>query len=69
MAYLSSTLRPTLADRFSAFAERVRTLRAQRALYKRTLAELSQLNDRELADIGISRLSIEDIAQKHAYGA
>ncbi len=37
-------------------------------LYRRTVEELSQLSDRELADLGISRLSIGDIARESVYG-
>ena len=33
-----------------------------------TLDELAALNDRELADLGISRLSIRDIAHESVYG-
>lgn len=36
--------------------------------YKRTLKELSKLTDRELADIGISRGMIREIAREHATG-
>ena len=32
------------------------------------LAELSQLSDRELADLGLSRHSIETVAHEAAYG-
>ncbi|MBV9347411.1 MAG: DUF1127 domain-containing protein [Pseudolabrys sp.] len=35
--------------------------------YNRSLAELSQLGDRELADIGISRSDIPSIAWRHAH--
>ena len=36
--------------------------------YRRIHGELSRLSDRDLADIGISRLEIESIATEHAYG-
>jgi uncharacterized protein YjiS (DUF1127 family) len=35
-------------------------------IYRDTLAELESLNDRELADIGLSRVQIRDIAREHA---
>ena len=38
-------------------------------LYRSTIAELDALNDRELADLGISRLSIRDIARDSVYSA
>lgn len=42
--------------------------RAQRSAYFRTLHALQAMSDRDLADIGISRLSIKDIAHEVAYG-
>jgi uncharacterized protein YjiS (DUF1127 family) len=41
------------------------------ALYSRyrvTLEELGQLTDRELADLGMHRSNIRDIAREHVYG-
>jgi uncharacterized protein YjiS (DUF1127 family) len=38
----------------------------ERRRYRRTLAELSQLTDRELEDIGISRVDIGTIARECA---
>lgn len=40
--------------------------RERRAVYKATFQALSDMTDKDLADIGISRLSIRDIAQKAA---
>lgn len=40
----------------------------QRQTYKRTLKELTKLTDRELADIGINRCMIHEIAREHATG-
>ena len=37
-------------------------------LYSRTITELNQLNDRELADLGLSRGSIMSVAHEAAYG-
>jgi uncharacterized protein YjiS (DUF1127 family) len=34
--------------------------------YRETVRELSQLTDRELDDLGISRFQIENIARQHA---
>jgi Uncharacterized conserved small protein len=34
--------------------------------YRETVRELSQLSDRELDDLGISRFQIESIARQHA---
>lgn len=35
--------------------------------YRETVNELSQLSDRELDDLGISRFQIESIAREHAF--
>ncbi|MFN4131238.1 MAG: DUF1127 domain-containing protein [Paracoccaceae bacterium] len=42
--------------------------RERRAIYLQTLNELSAMSDRDLADINIARVSIQDIAQEAAYG-
>jgi uncharacterized protein YjiS (DUF1127 family) len=34
--------------------------------YRETVRELSQLTDRELDDLGISRIEIDSIAREHA---
>jgi uncharacterized protein YjiS (DUF1127 family) len=34
--------------------------------YRETVRELSQLTDRELDDLGISRFQIDSIAREHA---
>ena len=34
--------------------------------YRETVRELSQLTDRELDDLGISRLQIDSVARDHA---
>lgn len=48
--------------------------RARKALadyqaYRAVLDELKALSDRELSDLGISRLNIRDVARQAAYGA
>jgi hypothetical protein len=42
--------------------------RAQRSVYFRTLHELERSSNRDLDDIGISRLSIKELAYEVAYG-
>jgi uncharacterized protein YjiS (DUF1127 family) len=42
--------------------------RQRRRIYAATFQELASLSDRDLTDIGISRLQIGDIAQDAAYG-
>lgn len=40
---------------------------ADNRLYARTLRELESLNDRELADLGLSRSSLRDVAYQAVY--
>jgi uncharacterized protein YjiS (DUF1127 family) len=48
--------------------ERLRRGYANYQLYRKTLDELEVLNDRELNDLGISRLVIREIARESVYG-
>lgn len=50
-----ATLKATLVQRF-----------AQYRAYRSTVGELGMLTDRELADLGISRACIRDVAQEAA---
>ena len=70
MAYVNSTplARKGFADRLAVLRDAVLTAIAQRRTYARTVAELNALTDRELADLGISRFSIAEIAREAAYG-
>ncbi|MDO5604255.1 MAG: DUF1127 domain-containing protein [Paracoccus sp. (in: a-proteobacteria)] len=47
---------------------RVQEGRARRALYRTTVAELSRLSARELADLGIERSMIPQVANQAAWG-
>lgn len=47
---------------------RIRDNLARRALYRRTVAELRQLSDRELGDLGLNRSMITRIAYEAAWG-
>jgi uncharacterized protein YjiS (DUF1127 family) len=68
MAFVSSTSVPSLGlrQRYADFVQRLRAARKARAVYIQTLEELSALTDRDLADLGIARISIEDIAREAA---
>lgn len=70
MAYLNET-RTTwsgIADRVvHSFAE-FRASRARARIYRATLSELGALTDRELADLGLSRMRITSVAYEAAYG-
>ncbi|MFN3577908.1 MAG: DUF1127 domain-containing protein [Tabrizicola sp.] len=70
MAYVNSApiARKGFADRVAALRDLVMTAIAQRRTYARTVAELNSLTDRELADLGISRISIPEVAHEAAYG-
>jgi uncharacterized protein YjiS (DUF1127 family) len=70
MAYVNTTsaARKGFADRLAVLRDTVLTAIAQRRTYVRTVAELNALTDRELTDLGISRIAIADIAREAAYG-
>ncbi|APG45859.1 DUF1127 domain-containing protein [Phaeobacter porticola] len=57
-----------LFARLRGFAEEVKDSWDRRAEYKRTYAELDSLSNRDLADIGIRRCDIAQIAHAQAYG-
>lgn len=70
MAYVNNSRTASfgLMDRLAAMAASFKAHRAQRAIYLRTVYELNLLTDRELSDLGIARISIEDVARSAAYG-
>lgn len=68
MAYVTTNHRAGIAELLRAQVARFRAARERRALYNQTVRELQMLSDRELADLGISRFTIEDLAREHAYG-
>lgn len=70
MAYVSATRTVTArsAERQMGLFAQLGAALARRRLYARTLNELRQLDDRELADLGISRLSLAQVAHEAAYG-
>lgn len=55
-----------LAAVFRAMRDDLALRARRRAAYRRTLADLSAMSDRDLADIGIARFMIEDIAAEAA---
>jgi uncharacterized protein YjiS (DUF1127 family) len=58
----------TFLGRLQAAIARYDAALERRRVYARTLHELRQLTDRELADLGIARISIADVAREAAYG-
>jgi uncharacterized protein YjiS (DUF1127 family) len=57
-----------IAERIALFAKGWQDARRRRALCNQTRRELSQLSDRDLADMGINRGMIDAIAAEAAYG-
>ncbi len=70
MAYVNTTRigRKGLFSTLAVLKDNTLVALQQRRTYSRTVAELVALTDRELADLGISRMSIPDIAREAAYG-
>ncbi|WP_376876549.1 DUF1127 domain-containing protein [Albirhodobacter sp. R86504] len=58
-----------LFSALSAFFLNIADKRARFFEYRRVLAELNTMSDRELADVGISRHSVRDLAWEAAYKA
>ena len=48
------------------FVQKIEKKLAQRSAYKRTVAELTRLNERELADLGLAYGDIHHIARQAA---
>ena len=65
MAYLNTSLAP---NGFAGLRARMQDAIEKRRVYRTTLAELSALTNRELADLGIARSMIKGIALEAAYG-
>lgn len=70
MAYANNSRAASLGlmDRLNGAFANFKAQRAQRAVYLRTVYELNLLTNRELSDLGIARISIEDVARVAAYG-
>lgn len=61
----AGTAKAGTAGFFSKLAERA----ARYRVYRDTLAELNGLSDRDLADLGMSRIQVKAVAYEAAYGA
>jgi uncharacterized protein YjiS (DUF1127 family) len=70
MAYVNSTRTNTvsLSDRFGSLIAAFKAAVARRRVYDQTVRELASLSDRDLADLGISRAVITQVASEAAYG-
>ena len=71
MAYFNDVLSSngTIAQWISNKLEALREERRLRAVYRQTYRELSELSQRELADLGIDRANIREIALEAARNA
>ncbi|MEM9798425.1 MAG: DUF1127 domain-containing protein [Pseudomonadota bacterium] len=73
MAYVtygnSAATSTSLRDRLVARIDAARVAWGQWRTYRTTLAELSRLSDRDLADLGLFRGNLREVAIKAAYGA
>ncbi len=70
MAYLATRHAPSLsfAARLGEMKSHLTAAIKARRVYQRTFAELNGLSDRELADLGIARSNLRNIALEAAYG-
>ena len=68
MAFASDIRRieANIAAPFYAAYASLKVALARRAVYKRTVAELNLLNDRELNDLGLHRSMIKGLAREEA---
>ena len=68
MAYVTSrSSSVSIADRFAAFFKTSKDAMERRRVYNQTVAELNVLSDRDLADLGLVRANIGEIAREAAY--
>ena len=59
----------TEAAGFAGLWARLGKRLADHHLYRQTRDELDALSDRELADLGLSRLQVREVAYESVYGA
>ncbi|MBI1171856.1 DUF1127 domain-containing protein [bacterium] len=71
MAYVNSSrsAQVSFSDRFAAVVKVVFGLVERRRVYNQTLYELQSLSDRDLADLGLNRTNIAEVAREAAYKA
>ncbi|KJZ18707.1 DUF1127 domain-containing protein [Loktanella sp. S4079] len=72
MAYVNATLQNATANPFGRMLNEtlagLKAAAARRAVYREVMGQLSAMSDRELADIGVARIAIRDVATQAAYG-
>lgn len=57
-----------IPSRFGLMLNDLRAARARRSVYRRTVRELGALSNRDLADLGLCRASIRQVARDAADG-
>ena len=57
----------TTTDETGSWLSRIRKSFADYRLYRRTMEELESLSDRELNDLGLSRIALRDVARQAVY--
>ena len=68
MAYVNSrSSSVSIADRIATFFKVAKEMVERRRVYTQTVAELTNLSDRDLADLGLARANIGAIAREAAY--
>lgn len=70
MAYVNSSRAASVSivDRAAAIVKSIRVGLERRRVFKQTVRELQALSNRELADLGIHRSMITQVANEAAYG-
>ncbi len=70
MAFANETrsISPSIFERVSKFFKEMSAFNAQYRVYRETVRELSVLSNRDLADLGLNRSMITDIAREAAFG-
>jgi len=69
MAYVNSrSASLSFSDRFVALVKAGKDALERRRIYNETLAELRNLSDRDLNDLGLVRSNISAVAREAAYG-
>jgi uncharacterized protein YjiS (DUF1127 family) len=70
MAYYTETIRHSFSERlmttFARFFDRAAARLAHHRIYCTTLAELQVLSDRDLADLGLNRSTLKNLAMETA---
>ncbi|MFT3974638.1 MAG: DUF1127 domain-containing protein [Amaricoccus sp.] len=65
---MAHALNTTAALNGLGLIDRARTVISQYRTYRQTLTELQSLSARDLADLGLTRSNLRDVARESAYG-